>query len=198
MKKQFLFSAICLSGLFFGQSFVTTAHPKVSEIQKNFKFKKYPKNLLSQFSKNIGADETETVEVFENVPGEVIGWKNDRGSYTTSETFQIKNGKLIEIETLPKSEKFLSGLNKFAPKNSHFQFASWGGRTLEPNSIKKHKNGNYILTAELQAVENGKTLEDDGTNSLGNYILEYQTSDFKNFKPTRIKNSKNKSWSNVN
>ena len=188
MKKTFLISAVLLSGFFFAQSFETYANPKISEIQKNFKFKKYSKALLEEFSKKIIEEPNEIVTVSEFIPGEIIGWKNSRGSYATSVNYQIKNGKLIEIETFPNNEKFLKNLNKYAPKNSYFELNSIGGRNYDPEFVKKQKNGEYILSLNLLAVKNGNENSDDM------YDLEYGTADFKNFKPLRIKKSESKTW----
>ena len=188
MKKTLLISAILVSGIFLAQSFETTANPKVSEIQKNFKFKKYPKKLLSEFSKDIGAEKNEIVTVFEQIPGEIIGWTNHRGSFTTVQNYKIVNNKLVFINTLPKNEKFLENLNKYAPEKSHFEFNSINGRIYEPEIIKKQENGTYLLNANLIASKQSDE------NSVGIYELEYETADFKNFKPLRIKNSEAKNW----
>ena len=187
-----------MSSFSFAQSFETNANPKVSEIQKNFKFKNYSKNLLSEFSKKIIEEPNQTVTVFEHIPGEIIGWTNHRGSYTSSVTFKIVNNKLVEINTLPNDEKFMGKLTKYAPKNNYFELNSIGGRTYDPEFVKKQKNGKYLLSVNLLSFEN--TTENNGSNSNGIYELEYETADFKTFKPLRIKNSELKStkWTKIN
>ena len=195
MRKLFFVAAVIFCSLTFAQDFETNANPSVSEIQNNFKFKKYSKTLLAEFSKQIGAEENETVTVFEHIPGEIIGWSNARGSYTTSQDFKIVNNKLVEINTLPNDEKFMEILKKYAPKNNYFEFNSINGRTYDPEFLKKQKNGKYLLYVNLLSFENGT--ENNGSNGTGIYELEYETADFKNFKPLRIKNSENKKWTKI-
>lgn len=196
MKKAFLI-AIFISSFSFAQRFETNANPKVSEIQKNFKFKHYSKNLLSDFSKRIIEEPDETVTVFEYIPGEIIGWTNHRGSYTSSVVFKIVKNKLVEINTLPNDQKFFKTLSKYGPKNSYFKLNSINGRIYDPEFVKKQKDGKYVLSVDLLAYENGT--EDDSSDGSGIYELEYETSDFKNFKPLRIKNSEFRSvkWTTI-
>lgn len=197
MRKLFL-TTIFISGFSFAQSFEMNANPKISEIQKNFKFKKYSTKLLTDFSKKIGTEENEPVIVSEHIPGEVIGWSNARGSYTTSQNFKIVNSKLVEINTLPSDESLMDKLNVYAPKNNYFKFNSINGRTYEPEFVKKQNNGKYLLKVNLIAFENG--IEDNGSNSNGIYELEYETADFKNYKPLRIKLSDvtDEKWQYIN
>lgn len=197
MRKLFL-TAIFISGFSFAQSFEMSANPKISEIQKNFKFKNYSAKLLTDFSKKIGTEENESVIVFEHIPGEVIGWSNARGSYTTSQNFKIVNNKLVEINTLPSDEILMDKLNAYTPKNHYFKFNSISGKTYEPEFVKKQNNGKYLLTVNLIAFENG--IEDNGSNNDGIYELEYETADFKSFKPLRIKHSNvaDEKWQYIN
>ena len=194
MKKILIISSILMNGIFLAQSFETNANPSVSEIQKNFKFKKYPKSILTEFSKSIGAEENEPVIVFERIPGEIIGWRNARGSFTTSQNFQIVNGKLVEIQIEPNSETFFKKLSKFNAKNRHFELNSINGRTYDAEFVKKQKNGKYLLSVDLIAINNDS---DGSINDFDNspiYNIEYETADFKNFSPLKIKKIESKNW----
>ncbi len=198
MRKIFIIPTILLSTLFLSQSFETLAHPKVHEIQKNFEFKKYSKNILKEFSEKIGAEEKEPVIVFEHLPGEIIGWRNFRGSYTTSQNFQILNGKLVEIQIEPNSETFFSKLSTFNGKNRYFRLNSTNGRDYDAIFLKKQQNGKYLFIVDLISIDNNS---DDYIIDYENspiYNVEYETLDFKNFKPLRIKKSESKEWELIN
>lgn len=198
MRKIFTIPAILLSALFLSQSFETLANPKVHEIRKNFEFKKYSENILEEFSEKIGAEEKEPVIVFEHIPGEIIGWRNFRGSYTTSQNFQILNGRLVEIQIEPNSETFFSKLSKFNDKNRYFRLNSTNGRNNDAIFLKKQKNGKYLLEIDLISIDN---ISDDYIIDFENspiYNVEYETLDFKNFKPLRIKKNESKVWELIN
>ncbi|WPO84617.1 hypothetical protein SD427_18995 (plasmid) [Chryseobacterium sp. JJR-5R] len=197
MKKIFIIPTILLSTLFLSQSFETHANPKIDEIQKNFSFKKYPKNILKEFSGRIGAEE-EPVTVFEHIPGEIIGWSNARGAYTTSQNFQIINGKLLEINILPASETFFNNLSKFNKRNRHFEFNSINGRTYDAVFLKKQKGGKYLLTIDLISIDNDSDGSINDFNRSPIYNVEYETLDFKTFRPLRIKKRENKEWELIN
>lgn len=194
MKKIFLITSLWVSFPFFAQSFETTANPKVSEIQKNFRYKKYPKPVLEEFSKLAGAEPNEAIIMTECIPGEIISWRNDRGSFSTSQHFRIEKNKLKEIITIPGSNDFLARLEKYAPANHSFDFNAVSGRTYDAEFIRKQKNGKYLLTVNLVAIKKGSV------NGSDLYELEYETSDFRSFKPLRIKNAeeKNSSWLIIN
>ncbi|WP_153397557.1 hypothetical protein [Chryseobacterium vaccae] len=194
MKKILIGASLFVSITFFAQSFETTAHPKVSEIQKNFRYKKYPKPALEEFSKLAGAEPNEAIIMTECIPGEIISWRNDRGSFSTSQHFRIEKTKLREILTIPESNDFLANLEKYAPTNHTFEFNAVSGRTYDPEFIKKQKNGKYLLTVNLVAIKKGSV------NGNDLYELEYETSDFKTFKPLRIKNTEeqNSKWQTIN
>lgn len=198
MRKIFIIPTILLSTLFLSQSFETYAKPRVDEIQKNFIFKKYTKKILKEFSDKIGANEEEAVYVFESIPGEIIGWHNDRGVSTTSQSFRIVNGKLLEIDTIPTSDTFFNKLSKFNEKNKYFEFNSKGGRTYDAVFLKKQKSGKYLLTADLISIDNNSNSSISDFDSLPIYNIEYETLDFKNFKPLRIKKSESKEWLLIN
>lgn len=198
MRKIFTIPTILLSTLFLSQSFETLAHPQVHDIQENFEFKKYSKNILKEFSEKIGAEEKEPVIVFEHIPGEIIGWRNFRGSYTTTQNFQILNGRLVEIQIEPNSETFFSILSKFNGKNRYFRLNSTNGRNYDAIFLKKQQNGKYLLAVDLISIDNNS---DDFIIDFENspvYNVEYETLDFKNFKPLRIKRSESKEWKIIN
>ena len=78
----------------------------------------YKRQVLTKFVKEI--DENDAT-LFEAIPGEIIGWTStDKGNQTQTETFKIKNGTLTKINTTV-SESDLKKIDKFAPKNSHFE-----------------------------------------------------------------------------
>lgn len=194
MKKILISASLFVSITFFAQSFETTAHPRVSEIQKKFRYKKYPKPALEEFSKLAGTEPNESIIITECIPGEIIGWTNDRGSFSTSQHFKIEKNKLKEISTIPEAGDFLVNLEKYAPVNYSFSFNSINGRVHDAQFIKKQKNGRYLLSAHLVAIKRGSV------NGSDLYELEYETADFKNFKPLRIKNTEEESskWQTIN
>ena len=102
-----------MGGILFAQN--SEAKITVNEVQKEFKYKKYSPEILKKFVSEIGEIEQKP-NVSENIPGEIIGWNNDRGVYSTQETFWVKNNKLTKIET-QLDEKSVEKLNKYAPKN---------------------------------------------------------------------------------
>ncbi|PIF47471.1 hypothetical protein CLU96_4526 [Chryseobacterium sp. 52] len=194
MRKLIFTATLLFSSFLFAQSFETYANPKVSEIQKNFKFKKYSKKLLAEFSKQIVEEPNKIVTVSEFIPGEIIGWNNERGSYKSSQVFKINDGKLLAVETEPNSETFMKIINAYAPKNTYFEFNSIGGRNYDAEFVKKQKNGKYLMAINLIALKN----DSDGSNSNFDnsslYNLEYETLDFKTFKPLKIKKTESKNW----
>ncbi len=180
-----MISAVFIGGILFAQS---EAKITVKEIQKEFKYKKYSAEILKKFVNQISEIEQKPY-VTEFVPGEIIGWNNDRSSYSTQEIFKITGNKLVEISTIPQNENFFAKLNKFASNNQIFSFEN-NGRNYEAKSIKKSKNGDYILNSEIYILE-----KNSNSDILETYEIEYKTKDFKNFTPLKIRNVEKKSTS---
>ena len=204
MKKLLTISSIVLGGFLFAQekdylvektkrgiSIIPYSVESVSlkVIQKNFVYKNYPVELLKKIIEIAEKDAT----FFESIPGEIIGWTStDKGIQTRTETFKIKNGTLTKINTTV-SESDLKRIDKFAPKNSHFELNSGlevDGEYKYPSVgrvEKKLKNGEYLLSSRI-------TLQNEnGDKKL--YDLEYQTKDFKKFNLKRLKPSESEKWS---
>mgnify|MGYP003602675748 CR=1 FL=1 len=184
MKKILTISSIVFGGFLFAQNSV--AKITVKQVQKEFKFKKYSPNVLKKFISEINEVEQEPI-IWESIPGEIIGWENDRATYSTSETFWIKNNKLIQIETNPKIEQ----VNKYAPKNGKFEYIE--GWQSVGKVLKKDKNGIFHLGLIMRFVEN----ENSENFSDERFQLEYQTKDFKNFILKRLKPTESKNWTNI-
>ena len=190
MKKFLTISSIVFGGLLFAQNSETKI--SVKQVQKEFKFKKYSTNVLKKFVNEI--DEYDAT-LFESIPGEIIGWTStDKGNQTQTETFKIKNGTLTKINTTV-SESDLKRIDKFAPKNSHFELNSGlevDGEYKYPSVgrvEKKLKNGEYLLSSRI-------TLQNEnGDKKL--YDLEYQTKDFKKFILKRFKPSESEKWTDI-
>ena len=144
---------------------------------------------MTKFVKEI--DENDAT-IFESIPGEIIGWTStDKGNQTQTETFKIKKGTLTKINTTV-SESDLKRIDKFAPKNSHFELnigLDVDGESKYPSVgrvEKKLKNGEYLLSSRI-------TLQNEnGDKKL--YDLEYQTKDFKKFNLKRLKPSESEKW----
>ncbi len=141
MKKTILISAILFGGILFAQN--SDAKITVKEVQKEFKYKKYNPEILKKFVKKISEIEQKP-NVTEYIPGEIISWNNDRGSYSSQEIFIIQGNKLNEISTIPQNENFFSKINKFAPKNQIFSFEN-NGRNYEAKTIKKLRIKNFSV-----------------------------------------------------
>ena len=201
MRKFLTITTIILGGFLFSQEKKYDVHKSeygisimpysvekvpLNIIQKNFIYKKYPVELLKKLIKTAEKDAT----FFESIPGEVIGWTStDKGNQTQTETFKIKNGTLTKINTTV-SESDLKKIDKFAPKNSHFELNNGlYDETMYPSVgkiEKKLKNGDYLLSSRI-------TLQNEnGDKKL--YDLEYQTKDFKKFNLKRLKPSKSEKW----
>ena len=183
MRKFLTISSIVFGGIFlFAQN--SEAKITLKQVRNEFKYKKYSTEVLKKFISEIDEIEQEPY-VWEPVPGEIIGWNNDRASFSNQETFWIKNNKLTKIET-QLSEKNLEKINKYAPKGKYFDFfdsyRSFG------NVVKKLKNGQFLLFAELKLMD-----EKNIGNFEEGYTVEYLTKDFKNFIPTKILKM-NKTW----
>lgn len=201
MKKLLTISSIVLGGFLFAQekdyqvektesgiSIMPYSAESVplEVIQKNFVYKKYTVELLKKLIKTAEKDAT----FFESIPGEIIGWTStDKGNLTQTEIFKIKSGNLTKINTTV-SESDLKKIDKFAPKNSHFElnndyldafkYPSVG------NVVNKLKDGKYIMNSQITLKYN------DGNKKL--YDLEYQTKDFKKFTLKRFKESESEKW----
>ena len=188
MRKFLTISSIIFGGFLFAQN--SDAKISVKQVQQKFKFKKYSTTVLTKFVKEI--DENDAT-LFEAIPGEIIGWTStDKGNQTQTETFKIKNGTLTKINTMV-SESDLKKIDKFAPKNSHFELNSGLYDETKYPSVgkieKKLKNGEYLLSSRI-------TLQNEnGDKKL--YDLEYQTKDFKKFSLKRFKQSESKKWTIV-
>ena len=181
MKKIFIISSFFIGGILSAQN--SDAKISITEIQKEFKYKKYSTEILTKFVNEI--EEVEQVPyVTEFIPGEIIGWNNDRSSYSSEEIFWIKNNELKMISTIPEDETFWNKLNQKAPKNYKFSFENYG-RAREAKSIKKSKNGNFILNSEVYLYE-----ENEESNPSKIYKVEYQTKDFKNFTLKKLSKTK--------
>ena len=176
MRKFLTISSIVFGGIFlFAQN--SEAKITVKQVQQKFKFKKYPTEVLKKFVNEITEVEQEP-NVFEEIPGEIIAWSNDRATYSVQETFWVKNNKLTKIET-QLDEKGLDRINKYAPKGKQFDF--YDGYRSVGSVVKKLKNGQFLLVGELK-LENVK----DFDNFEDGYAVEYLTKDFKTFTPTKI------------
>lgn len=194
MRKILVISTIILGGILFGQN--SEAKISVKQIQKEFKYKKYSPEILKKFVNQISEVEQEP-NVTEFIPGEIIGWNNDRSTYSTEKIFKIQGNKLIEISTIPQNENFFSKINKYAPKGKEFDIYKWSNRVYEGNILKKLPDGNYLMNIGLTLFEKGES--DDFNNGLGEYELEYKTKDFKNFVPIRFREKEKKTakWTNI-
>ena len=190
MKKTLLISAVFIGGILFAQS---EAKITVKEIQKEFKYKKYSTEILKKFVNQISEIEQKPY-VTEFVPGEIIGWNNDRSTYSTEEIFWIKGNKLVEISTIPQNENFFTKVNKYAPKGKEFEIYKWSTRVYEGKILKKLTDGSYLINIGLTLFEKGKN--DDFNNGIREYEVEYKTKDFKNFIPLKLreKDNKNAKW----
>ena len=190
MRKILTISSIVFGGIFlFAQN--SEAKITVKQVQQKFKFKKYSTAVLTKFIKEI--DENDAT-IFESIPGEIIGWTStDKGNQTQTETFKIKNGTLTKINTTV-SESDLKKIDKFAPKNSHFELNNGlYDETKYPSVgkvLKKLNDGTYLLSSRI-------TLEFNSQEPHKIYDLEYQTKDFKNFVLKRIKDSESDKWTIV-
>ena len=185
MKKFLTISSIVFGGLLFAQNSETKI--SVKQVQKEFKFKKYSTNVLKKFVNEI--DEYDAT-LFESIPGEIIGWTStDKGNQTLTETFKINNGILKKINT-SVTESDLKKMNKYAPKNAHFELNSGLFDESKYPSVgkveKKLKNGEYLLSSQI-------TLQNENGNKKL-YDLEYQTKDFKKFILKRFKPSESEKW----
>ena len=194
MKKTFLISAILMGGILFAQN--SKAKITVNEVQKEFKYKKYSPEILKKFVNEIGEVEQKP-NVTEFVPGEIIGWNNDRSTYSVEEIFLIKNGKLNPISTIPENESFFKKINKYAPKGKEFDIYKWSTRVYEGKIEKKLADGNYLINIGLTLFEKGKI--EDFNNGIGEYEVEYKTKDFKTFIPLKLreKDKKNAKWTTI-
>ena len=185
MRKFLTISSIIFGGFLFAQN--SEAKITLKQVQNEFKYKKYSTEVLKKFISEIDEIEQEPY-VWEPVPGEIIGWNNDRASFSNQETFWIKNNKLTKIET-QLSEKNLEKINKYAPRGKYFDFFE-GYRSIG-NVVKKLKNGQFLLVAELKLMD-----EKNIGNFEEGYTVEYLTKDFKNFIPLRISKEENK-WTTI-
>jgi hypothetical protein len=205
MKKLLTISSIVLGGFLFAQEkdyLVEKTESGISimpysvesvplkVIQKNFVYKKYTVELLKKLIKIAEKDAT----FFESIPGEIIGWTStDKGNQTQTETFKIKNGTLTKINTTV-SESDLKKIDKFAPKNSHFELNNGLYDDTKYPSVgkvlKKLKDGTYLLSSRI-------TLEFSNQEPHKIYDLEFQTKNFKNFVLKRIKDSESDTWTIV-
>lgn len=181
MKKLLIISSIFLGGFLFAQNSV--AKITLKQVQKEFKYKKYSIEILKKFISEIDEVEQEP-NVWESIPGEIIGWENDRATYSIVETFWIKNNKLIQIETNPTIEQ----VNKYSPKNGHFEYIE-GWQSIG-KVLKKDKNGIFHLGLIMRFVKdvNSENFSDE------RFQLEYQTKDFKKFTLKRLKPTESKKW----
>ena len=191
MKKTFLISAIFVGGILFAQN--SDAKITVKEVQKEFKFKKYSPKILTDFVDSISEIEQKP-NVTEFVPGEIIGWNNDRSTYTSEYIYLIKGNKLNPISTIPENESFFKKINKYAPKGKEFDIYKWSTKVYEGKIEKKLADGNYMINIGLTLFEKGKN--DDSNNGIGEYEVEYKTKDFKTFIPLKLreKDKKNAKW----
>ena len=194
MKKTFLISAILMGGILFAQN--SEAKITVKEVQKEFKYKKYSTEILKKFVKQIDEIEQKP-NVTEFIPGEIIGWNNDRSTYSTEEIFKINGQNLTQISTIPENKSFFEKLNKYAPKGNEFDIYKWSTRIYEGKIEKKLNDGNYLINIGLTLFEKGKN--DDFNNGIGEYEVEYKTKDFKNFIPLKLreKDKKNAKWTTI-
>ena len=211
MKKLLTISSILIGGILLAQKtepeitvdksenkvsimpVLDNRHVTVAEMQKAFIYKKYSVEILKQLVKNSLKNGEENATVFESIPGEIIGWTStDGGAQTQTVNFQLKNGKLIEVNTTI-GETELKKLNKFAPKNSHFELNNDYLDAFKYPSVgnidKKLKTGEFNLSSQI-------TLQNDNGNKEL-YDLEYQTKDFKKFLLKRFKESESNKWINI-
>lgn len=88
-------------------------------------------------------------------------------------------------------ESDLKKLDKYAPKNAHFELNNGlYDETKYPsvgNVSEKLKNGEYLLKSRI-------TLEFNTNEPHKIYDLEYQTKDFKKFTLKRFKESESEKW----
>ena len=194
MKKTLLISAVFVGGILFAQN--SEAKITVKEVQKEFKYKKYSTEILKKFVKQIDEIEQKP-NVTEFIPGEIIGWNNDRSTYSTEEIFKINGQNLTQISTIPENKSFFEKLNKYAPKGNEFDIYKWSTRIYEGKIEKKLNDGNYLINIGLTLFEKGKN--DDFNNGIGEYEVEYKTKDFKNFIPLKLreKDKKNAKWTTI-
>ena len=187
MKKTILISSILFGGILLAQN--SGVKITVKEVQKEFKYKKYSPEILKNFVNQISEIEQKP-NVTEFIPGEIIGWNNDRSTATSEYIYKIQGNKLIEISTIPQNENFFVKINKYAPKGKEFDIYKWSTRVYEGNISKKLPDGNYLMKIGLTLFEKGKN--DDFNNGTGEYEVEYKTKDFKNFTPLRLREKENK------
>ena len=191
MKKLLTISSIIFGGILFAQN--SGAKINVNQVQKEFKYKKYSSEILKKFVNEIEEIEQKP-NITEFIPGEIIGWNNDRSTYTTEEIFWIKGNKLIPISTIPENESFFAKVNKYAPKGNEFDIYKWSTRVYEGEVLKKLADGNFLMNIGLTLFKTGKS--DDFNNGIGEYEVEYKTKDFKNFVPVKLreKDKKGAKW----
>ncbi|OJV48988.1 MAG: hypothetical protein BGO40_03550 [Chryseobacterium sp. 39-10] len=191
MKRTLLFSALFVGGILIAQN--SDAKITVTEVQKEFKYKKYSPQILENFVNQISEIEQKPT-ITEFIPGEIIGWNNDRSTGSTEEIFWIKNGKLNPISTVPENENFFKKINKYAPKEKEFDIYKWSTKTYEGKILKKLTDGSFLINIGLTLFEKGTN--DDFNNGIGEYEVEYKTKDFKNFIPLKLreKEKNNAKW----
>ena len=191
MRKILIVSTIVFGGILFAQN--SEAKITVKEVQKEFSYKKYSPEILKRFVNQISEVEQKPY-VTEFIPGEIIGWNNDRSTYSTEEIFQIKGNKLVQISTIPQNKSFFEKINKYAPKGKEFDIYKWSSRVYEGKIEKKLDDVNYLIKIGLTLFEKGKN--DDFNSGIGEYEVEYKTKDFKNFVPLKLleKEKKNAKW----
>ena len=77
MKRTLLFSALFVGGILIAQN--SDAKITVTEVQKEFNYKKYSPQILENFVNQISEIEQKPT-ITEFIPGEIIGWNNDRST----------------------------------------------------------------------------------------------------------------------
>lgn len=180
MKKFLLVSSLISGGILSAQNSKTFT---VQSIQKQFKYEKYPKEVLEKFSEY---PTSQYSEIFEEIPGEIISYSNDEGipSSRYYGSFLVKGRELIPINVYPINDDD-EILKDFNDKVSEFVGKNWRFEDRAGYGIKKLRNGDYLISTNYYA-ENESSVAPSG-------YLEYTTKDFKNFTPYRISQDE-KNW----
>lgn len=181
LKKILLLS--CLSFYIFGASQSKSA-PSLKEITDTFKYKKYSKNVLTEFRNSMNYNGEAEYVLSEEIPNEIISYSEQPStgvsSSRTTSMFMIKNGKLKSIKYIPVNANYIVD-QEFDDNVKKYAGSGWGFAYNSEYKVTKDKKGTYIISTNIK--------KSGDADCCPSKYLQYKTTDFKKFTPYRISNN---------